>query len=201
MFPGLGSRNFNNSSCEHALRIKLPISKTGRTVPKSFRIDESAVRAVEAEAATLSVSPNTLVNQVLKQYAEFDRFARKINTVKLSSAPFKGILLAANVDQLIEVAKSAGSSIPQAFVTAKQGKIDLKSLINHLRSLATYAQLFEFSETTDPHTHVVTLIHDYGLNWSIFLVHYTTAMLEQIGVSPKLEMSDRSVIFTLPNQV
>ena len=35
---------------------------------------------------------------------------------------------------------------------------------------------------------------------SIFLVHYISAMLEQIGVSPKLEMSDRSVIFTLSNQ-
>ncbi|MGA2461627.1 MAG: hypothetical protein ABSF82_09425 [Candidatus Bathyarchaeia archaeon] len=178
----------------------MPPSKTAKTVPKSFRIDESALRAVEAEAASLSVSPNTLVNQILKQYAEFDRFARKINTVKISSAPFRGLLSATNVDQLIEVAKSAGSSIPQAFVTAKHGKIDLGSLINHVRSLATYAQLFEFSETFDPHGHVVTLIHDYGLNWSIFLVHYISAMLEQIGVSPKLEMSDRSVIFTLSNQ-
>ncbi len=178
----------------------MPPSKTAKTVPKSFRIDESALRAVEAEATSLSVSPNTLVNQILKQYAEFDRFARKINTVKISSAPFRGLLSATNVDQLIEVAKSAGSSIPQAFVTAKHGKIDLGSLINHVRSLATYAQLFEFSETIDPHGHVVTLIHDYGLNWSIFLVHYISAMLEQIGVSPKLEMSDRSVIFTLSNQ-
>ncbi len=178
----------------------MPPSKTAKTVPKSFRIDESALRAVEAEAASLSVSPNTLVNQILKQYAEFDRFARKINTVKISSAPFRGLLSATNVDQLIEVAKSAGSSIPQAFVTAKHGKIDLGSLINHVRSLATYAQLFEFSETIDPHGHVVTLIHDYGLNWSIFLVHYISAMLEQIGVSPKLEMSDRSVIFTLSNR-
>jgi hypothetical protein len=178
----------------------MPPSKIAKTVPKSFRIDESALRAVEAEATSLSVSPNTLVNQILKQYAEFDRFARKINTVKISSAPFRGLLSATNVDQLIEVAKSAGSSIPQAFVTAKHGKIDLGSLINHVRSLATYAQLFEFSETIDPHGHVVTLIHDYGLNWSIFLVHYISAMLEQIGVSPKLEMSDRSVIFTLSNQ-
>jgi hypothetical protein len=177
----------------------MPSSRTAKTVPKSFRIDESAVRAVVAEAASLSVSPNTLVNQILKQYAEFDRFARKVDTVKLSGAPFRGILSAANIDQLIEVAKSAGSSIPQAFVSAKHGKTDLGSLINHVRSLATYAKLFEFSENTEPSQQVVTLIHDYGLNWSIFLVHYITAMLEQIGVSPRMEMSDRSVVFTLSN--
>ena len=169
-----------------------------KTVPKSFRINESALKAVEAEAVTLNVSPNTLVNQILKQYAEFDRFARKINTVKISSAPFRGLLSAADVSQLIEVAKTAGSSIPQAFATAKEGKVGLESLIGHIRSLATYAQLFEFSETSDAHDDVVTLIHDFGLNWSIFLVHYLTAMFAQIGLSPKIEMSDRSVIFTLP---
>jgi len=169
-----------------------------KTVPKSFRIDESALKAVQTEAISLNVSPNTLVNQILKQYAEFDRFARKIHTVKFSSAPFRGLLSAADVNQLIEVAKTAGSSIPQAFATAKSGKVDLESFITHIRLLATYAQLFEFSETIDTHSRVVTLIHDFGLNWSIFLVHYVTEMFTQIGFSPKIEMSDKSVILTLP---
>ena len=174
------------------------VTKASRTVPKSFRIDESALRALEAEASSLNVSTNTLVNQILKQYAEFDRFARMISTVKFSSALFRGLLSAADVNQLIEVAKAAGSSIPQAFVTAKRGKVDLDSLVDHVRSLAKYAQLFEFSDTIDSHGHVITLIHDYGLNWSIFLVHYLTAMLALIGMSPKLEMSDRSVIIAIP---
>lgn len=73
-----------------------------------------------------------------------------------------------------------------------------ESLIDHVRSLATYSHVVEFSETVDAHGHVVTLIHEYGLNWSIFLVHYLTSMFAQIGLSPKFEMSDRSVIFTLP---
>jgi hypothetical protein len=168
-----------------------------KTVPKSFRIDESALKAVEVEAAALNLSTNTLVNQILRQYAEFDRFARKINTVKVSSAAFRGMLSAVDVNQLIEVAKTAGSSIPQAFATAKNGRANLESFIGHIRSLATYAQLFELSETVHVHGRVLTLIHDFGLNWSIFLVHYITAMFAQIGFSPKIEMSDRSVIVTL----
>jgi hypothetical protein len=169
-----------------------------KTVPKSFRIDESAANAIEIEAGSLNISANTLVNQILKQYAEFDRFARKIKTVKISSAPFRGILAAGDVGQLIEVAKAAGSSIPQAFTAAKSGKVDLESFIGHIRSLAAYAQLFEFSETVSTRGRVLTLIHDFGLNWSIFLVHYTTEMFTQIGFTPKIEMSDRSVSLTLP---
>lgn len=177
-----------------------PKNPRPKTVPKSFRLDESSLIAVEKEAVAQSVSPNTLVNQILKQFSEFDRFARRINTVKLSSSIFRGMLSAVETDKLIEVAKTAGSSIPQAFVTSKSGKVDVESLLDHVRSLAAYAHLCEFSETVDSHAHVATLIHDFGLNWSIFLVHYVTAMFEQIGISPTVEMSDRSVTFTLPNK-
>lgn len=174
-------------------------AKKSRTVPKSFRIDESALQAVEAEAVTQRVSPNTLVNQILKQFAEFDRFARKINTVKVSGAVFRGVLSAGDVEKIIEAAKQAGSSIPLAFATAKNGKVDRDSLTDHILSLATYAHLCEVSETSGSNGYVVTLTHEFGLNWSIFLVHYITAMFAHIGASPKLEMTDTSVTFTLPS--
>jgi hypothetical protein len=174
-----------------------PKTPRHRTVPKSFRIDESALVAVEEEAVAQKVSANTLVNQILGQFSEFDRFAKRIHTVKPSGFVFRGILEAADVDGIIQVAKTAGSSIPQAFVTAKNGKVDIDSLLDHLRIMATYAHLYEFTENVDSRGDVVTMIHDFGLNWSIFLVHYITAMFEQLGVSPKLEMSDRSVILTL----
>lgn len=174
-----------------------PKAPRAKTVPKSFRIDELALIAVEKEAAAQRVSANTLVNQILGQFADFDRFAKRINTVKPSGFVFRGILEAANVDKIIQVARTAGSSIPQAFVTAKNGKVDIDSLLDHLRTLAIYAHLYEFTENVDTRGQVVTMIHDFGLNWSIFLVHYITSMFEQIGISPKLDMSDRSVILSL----
>jgi hypothetical protein len=155
---------------------------------------------VEKEAAAQQVSPNTLVNQILVQFSEFERFAKKVNTVKPSGFVFRGILEAAEVSKIIEVAKTAGSSIPQAFITAKDGKVDVSSLFSYLRSLAIYAHLYEYSENVDASGQVATLTHDFGLNWSIFLVHYITAMFEQIGITPKLEMSDRSVILSIPSK-
>ena len=168
-----------------------------RTIPKSFRIDESASIAVEKEAISQNVSSNTLVNQILKQFSEFDRFARRINTVKLSSSVFRGFLSEVDSEKVIEIAKSTGSSIPQAFATSKSGKVNVESLVDHIRCLAVYAHLCEFSETIDAHVRLLTLVHDFGLNWSIFLVHYVNAMFEQIDISSKVEMSDRSVTFTL----
>jgi hypothetical protein len=177
--------------------MSAPRTPRPKTIPKSFRIDESASAAVEKEALTLNVSTNTLVNQILKQFAEFDRFARKINTVKLSSSVFRSILEQIEPDKVIEVAKAAGSSIPQAFAISKKGRVETDSLLDYVRSSAMYAHLYEFNEAVDSQRRLITLVHDFGLNWSIFLVHYITAMFQQIGISPSVEMSDRSVTFTL----
>jgi hypothetical protein len=98
---------------------------------------------------------------------------------------------------VIEIAKTAGSSIPQAFATTKNGKVDVESLVDHIRCLGMYAHLCEFSETVDSHGQLFTHVHDFGLNWSIFLLHYVNAMFEQIGIFTKVDMSDRSVTFTL----
>ena len=168
-----------------------------RTVSKSFRMDENAIQAVEKEASALNVSTNTLVNQILKQFSEFDRFARRMHTVKVSGSVFRSLLEQIDSDKVIEVAMAAGSSIPQAFAISKRGKVGTDSLLDYIRSSAMYAHLFEFSETDDGQKHLVTLVHDFGLNWSIFLVHYITAMFQQIGSSPKLEMSDKSVTFSI----
>jgi hypothetical protein len=176
-----------------------PKAGKARTVPKSFRVDEQALLAIEKDAASQNVSLNTLVNQIFKQYADFDRFALKIGTVKLSSSTFRGLLSALDAQKVIEVAKTSGSGVPQAFATAKSGRVDMKALLDHLRFLAIYAHLCEMSETSDLQGHNITLIHDFGLNWSIFLVHYVTAMFGLVGVLPKIEMSDRSVSFTVPN--
>ena len=80
-----------------------------KTVPKSFRVDESALIAVEKEATAQQVSSNTLINQILIQFSEFERFAKKINTVKPSSFVFRGLLEAADADKIIELAKSAAA--------------------------------------------------------------------------------------------
>ncbi len=176
-----------------------PRAGKARTVPKSFRVDEPALQAMERDAESQNVSLNTLVNQIFKQYADYDRFARKISTIKLSSSTFRSLLSGLDAEKVIEVAAASGSGVPQAFATAKSGRVDMKALLDHLRYLATYARLCEMSETADQQTHNITLIHDFGLNWSIFLVHYVTAMFGLIGVVPKLEMSDRSVSLTIPS--
>ena len=92
--------------------MRAPRKPRAKTISKSFRIDEAASEALEREATALNVSTNTLVNQILKEFADFERFARRVNTVKVSSSIFRSFLEQMESDKIIEIAETAGSSIP-----------------------------------------------------------------------------------------
>jgi hypothetical protein len=51
-------------------------SKKSRSV--TFRLDSKVIDELQTEANTKEVSLNVLVNQVLKRYAEWDRYENKI---------------------------------------------------------------------------------------------------------------------------
>ena len=57
--------------------------REGKTVAKSFRVNEKALAALQEEAARQSVSVNTLVNQLLLDYSEFGRFLQRVNALRL----------------------------------------------------------------------------------------------------------------------
>src|SRR2546425_9255802 len=53
--------------------------REGKTVAKSFRVNEKALGALQEEAARQSVSVYTLVNQLLLDYSEFGRFLQRVD--------------------------------------------------------------------------------------------------------------------------
>jgi hypothetical protein len=55
----------------------------GKTAIRSFRVDEAALEVIEKEAKTRSVSVNTLVNQMLVSFVNFDTYLEPLSMVKI----------------------------------------------------------------------------------------------------------------------
>jgi len=90
--------------------------REGKTVAKSFRVNEKALGALQEEAARQSVSVNTLVNQLLLDYSEFGRFLQRVNAVRLSRKTFGEILSSVSDDSLVKAGQVAGKSAPMALI-------------------------------------------------------------------------------------
>ena len=69
----------------------------------TFRLDSKVIDELRTEANNKEVSLNVLVNQVLKRYAEWDRYENKIGMI-----PVPRVILSNLIEQAISVAKSSG---------------------------------------------------------------------------------------------
>src|SRR6266699_999252 len=161
------------------------MAREGRTVAKSFRVNEKALGALQEEANRQSISVNTLVNQLLLDYSEFGRFLQRINALRLSRKTFQDILNAISDEGLVKAGQIAGKSAPMALIASKCRKITVNTVIEFIHDRSAYANLFEYYEKNENERWTITLMHELGSKWSTFLTNYIGEAFIAAGVQPK----------------
>lgn len=168
-----------------------------KTVTRTFRISERALRTLQEDAKRQNVSVNTLINQVILSYTNFDRFIKKLHTIKVSRPTFRRVLDAAQDDAIIEAGQKAGSDVPESFIIAKDGALSLQTVLGHLKDMAHYGNLFEYAETVQDRKRMVTLTHELGPKGTLFLSGFVQTVFESVDMHPKFTLGDNSIIIEL----
>jgi hypothetical protein len=157
-----------------------------KTATISFRVTESALKALQEEAKKHNISLNTLANQMFIEFAEYDRFLERFRMVKLSTPTLKRIIEAATDEAIVEAGKLAGASVPQSFMLAKSGEISVQIVLEYLRLMGAHANLFDYSDVVHGGKDSVTLTHDLGPKGSLFLANYVQSILNNLDKNAKI---------------
>ena len=174
--------------------------KRAKTVTRSFRINEAAFAVLEEEAKRRNVSTNTLLNQQLLQYANYERFV-KVGLVRISSVFFRRLLEAATDEELARVGEAVAIDTPGAVMLEKSGEVTLDTTIEFLQMVSEYSGLYEYSQTKSPNGMVITIIHRLGRKGSVFYSAFFKAIFEAVGYSPKMGTHEHSIEFEIiPNK-
>lgn len=163
-------------------------SKKSRSV--TFRLDSKVIDELQTEANNREVSLNVLVNQILKRYAEWDRYENKIGMM-----PVPRVILSSLIDKAISVAKSSGiknvdlyrdqiikQAAELAFTIMKDSVLFMKKQYNLWVVLSVLEEYMKVSGIKADHKlegsrkHVFIIQHELGENWSLF----TKELLELI---------------------
>src|ERR1700756_396241 len=81
------------------------------TTTRSFRVDELALEAIEKDAARANVSVNTLVNQLLLSYANFDHYFGRFQTIKITRDAFADLIQYVPDECAVEAGRHKAGSI------------------------------------------------------------------------------------------
>lgn len=168
-----------------------------RTVTRSFRIKESAFNALQEEAEKRNVSINTLLNLLLLSFSEYDRFLEEFHMLKLSRPTLRRILQASSDQAIKDAGRAAGSTVPKSFLLAKAGAVNRENVLDYLRLMSQYANLFEFNITRTGRASTVTLVHDLGMKGSQFFGEYVKSAMKSVGFEDDIEFDENSVTIEL----
>jgi len=177
------------------------VVKPDKTVNRSFRISEKAYKALEEGAAKGKISLNTFVNQLFLNYAEFDRYASKVQPLDLPSPLLRLILDAVPEEKIMTVAKAwANNVLTKQQVLEMSGSFSREGVIQTMKKVANHAR-FEYSDAVDHKgKRTFTIIHPLGRNWSLFSAIFMKTVMEPLGSGPINHLvSDESVMLDLPN--
>src|SRR5580693_5229242 len=137
--PGRRSQVYRSDSevTERLMRAK--------TATGSFRLDEAALNVLQEDAKKQNVSVNTLVNQLILTYANYDRPMKRFHMVKMSASTFRHILRAAKNETIIEAGTLAGNDGPKTSILAMSGELTTENALSYLKTMGNYSALFEYS--------------------------------------------------------
>jgi hypothetical protein len=192
---GLGIPIYRQNYSSSAELPKNSKSDNDKTVTRSFRISERALKSIEDEARRQNLGVSTLINQQLLAFSEFERYFRRLGLIKISSATFGRLLSACSDAEIAKAGVEAGSDTPRSIILAKYGLLSLDTIIQYLKMLSEFANQFEFGQVEQGGKHIITLLHGLGPKGSIFFANYAKTLFNSIGYIPKISSSAHSVVF------
>jgi hypothetical protein len=168
-----------------------------KTATTSFRLEASVLDALREDAKRQNLSINTLLNQILLTYTNYDRPMKRFRMLKLPASAFKRILEAAPDEAIIEAGRSTGRDVPETYIRARWGELTLENALSFLKITGEYSNRFEYSEIVHDGKISVTLTHDFGTKGNLFFQSFVKAIFHQMGASPRFTSGTNAVTFEL----
>lgn len=173
-------------------------AKRRKTVTRSFRISEAAFDALEEDAIRHNVSLNTLVDQIFEAHASYERFIEKLGMMRMAKSTFHRLLETASAEGVAQAAMVHAKDQGRAAAISKYGELNLTNILDGLSLMCKYGGWAEYHETESGRgKRVITLMHNLGLNGSIYLENFVKFIFQEIALAPKITTTEHSVVIDI----
>ncbi len=174
-----------------------------KNIVRAVRLTEEHESSLRQEAEDRGIAPGTLISLVISKYLDWDRYAEKYGVVALVPSTLKQFLEGADEEHVRAAGIHAGKILPERTMF-RYKQINLQAVMEMIASSCRYGQFAKFDSGVQGDNYVITLRHDWGWKWSVFLEEWVkTGLRESVGIGSLIDRSDSSVDvrFHGPSQV
>ncbi|MFQ5998308.1 MAG: hypothetical protein ACE5KO_03290 [Candidatus Bathyarchaeia archaeon] len=166
--------------------------KGRKSITQTIRLDTMTHQILSAEAGRQRVSFNTLVANLLEDYVEYGRFAKRFKFVRFGPPAIATIFNEFSDDDLTKIGSTLGKKHPREMLAVFGLSFTLENALRLLEYyLPEHAAWFKPPPDIKKEGEVWTIHLRHGINrkWSLFLCEYTTAMFQALQAH-KIEPAD-----------
>lgn len=138
-----------------------------KTSTITFRLDDATLHRLRDLSKVREVSTNTLVNQALKRFTDWDFYLPRSGFVILCKPVLKKLFNGLDEKSVVEIASTIGKEEIEDIALFMRGKVELASFISWYEILMINSSV-QISHLVDNGFHNMILKHDLGKNWSIY---------------------------------
>lgn len=166
-----------------------------KTILRTIRIPYEIDQILQNDAKTKRVSINSLISNLLSKYVELDRYSERFGRVMLRPQTLKLIINAIDEIKIGEIGSEIGNKIPKEFLLFWFKEVNLHSFLEYLSLLCRYGGFAHYEFEDKEREFTITLIHDLGEKWSIFLKNIIEkGIISTLSIQPKFHTSDLSIV-------
>jgi short-subunit dehydrogenase len=133
----------------------------------TFRLDENVIVTLRAESERRHISLNTIVNQILQRYVEWDMYESKVGLISMLKPVVAELFKKTNKQEIIDLATSIGKNATNDAALFMKNKMDIDSFLSWLDVRMKNSSV-EINHSIEGSTHTYILKHDLGENYSLF---------------------------------
>lgn len=150
-------------------------NKGKETATVTFRIDKIVLDRIRAEASRHDISLNSFLNQILREFTEWDMFMPDAGSIPVAKPMVVQMFQKMSKDEIQDMANKIGKNAIEDTVLFMKGSIDLDSFLKWLETPMKKCSV-DINHIVDNNKDTYIMKHDLGENWAL----YNKTMLDTI---------------------
>lgn len=137
------------------------------TTTITFRLNTNVVNILRTESENHNISLNTIINQILQRYVDWDMYETKVGMISLLKPTVKELFKKLSKQEIVELATGISKSATNDAALFMKKKINLNSFLAWFE-VRMKSSSIETNHNVERNVHTYILKHDLGENYSLF---------------------------------